>query len=131
MTGRPERRALGEGLTRAAEALAAGSDELRLHDAVLHLTQSLGASTVAIVSIAGEPEALQLVADSDEHRSTEDAEALLASPVIREALVSRDVAVGARGGSSPASSRRFPSSRAAKGAAYCWPCSRGRRREGR
>ena len=95
MTGRSERRALGEGLTRAAEALAAGSDELRLHDAVLHLAQSLGATTVAIVSIAGEPEGLQLVADSDEHRSADDAETLLASAVIREALVARDVAIEA------------------------------------
>lgn len=108
MTGGEARRALGEGLTRAAEALAAGSDELRLHDAVLHLAQALGAGTVAIVSFAGEPETLQLVADSDEHRTSAGAEALLASPVIREALITRDVAVAARAGETPGLAAAFP-----------------------
>jgi len=108
VSGRDDRRALGEGLTRAAEALAAGSDELRLHDAVLHLAQSLRASTVAIVSLGGEPETLQLVADSDEHRTSAGADTLLSLPVIREALIARDVAVTARAEEGSAFFAAFP-----------------------
>jgi len=101
------RRALGEGLTRAAEALASGSEELRLHDAVLHVGQSLGASTVAIVSLTGEPEALHMVADSDEDRTLAQAEALLTSAVVREALVTREVVVSTQPGEPPGEAPRL------------------------
>ncbi|HEY4183590.1 MAG TPA: PAS domain S-box protein [Polyangia bacterium] len=96
MTTLDSRRVLGDGLTKAAEALAAGSDELRLHDAALHLAHALGASKVAIVSMRGEPHELQVVADSDDRRSAPETAALLDAAAIREALASREVVVTSR-----------------------------------
>jgi PAS domain S-box-containing protein len=86
----------GEGLTRAAEALAAGNDELHLHDAALHLAQARGARAVAIVSASGDRDQMQIVADSDDDRSPEDRAALLDGRTAREALATRDVVVAER-----------------------------------
>ena len=66
----------GEGLTRAAEALAAGSDELHLHDAALHLAQAMGARTVAIVSATDRDRMADRGRQRDD-RSQEDRAALL------------------------------------------------------
>jgi len=87
------RRVLGEGLTKAAEALATGTDDLRLQDAVLHIAHAMGATTVAILSLGGSREGWQLVADSDERRPPEEAEALSESAPVVAALASRDVVV--------------------------------------
>ena len=86
-------RLLGEGLTKAAEALAGGSDEMHLHDAALHLTRALGASSVAILAVVREGESLHLIADSDEHRSDADLGAMLTAPALRRALVSGEVLI--------------------------------------
>jgi len=86
-------RQLGEGLTRAAEALAAGSDELHLHDAALHLATAMGAVAVAVVAAAGDRDGAHIVADSDDDRSAEDQAALLNARAVREALTSREVVI--------------------------------------
>jgi PAS domain S-box-containing protein len=98
VTSLDSRRVLGEGLTKAAEALAAGNDELHLHDAALHLAHAMGAATVAIMAAAGDRELAEMVADSDDGRSPEQLAALLNAPAAREALVSREVVVVDRGG---------------------------------
>ena len=91
------RRVLGEGLTKAAEALAVGSDELHLRDAAEHLAHALGATSVAILAVQGAAgsETPYVIADSDERRTeTHWAEILVSTPV-RESLSTGDVVVAA------------------------------------
>jgi PAS domain S-box-containing protein len=84
---------VGEGLTRAAEALAVGSDELHFHDAAEHLARALGATTVAVLAVGPDGDLLQIIADSDEYRSEIERAALVSAPAVREAIASGDVVV--------------------------------------
>jgi len=83
-------RVLAEGLTKAAEALAAGNDEVHLHDASLHLAHAMGAETVAIVSVTGDAETSQVVADSDDVRSPTQSSRLRDAPAVKQALATRE-----------------------------------------
>jgi PAS domain S-box-containing protein len=84
---------VGEGLTRAAEALAVGSDELHFHDAAEHLARALGATTVAVLAVGPQGELLHIIADSDEYRSEIERAALVNAPAVREAINLGDVVV--------------------------------------
>ena len=72
-----------------------GSDEAHLHDAAEHMARALGATTVAVLATVREGESLHVIADSDPHRSDAGFAALLASPSLREAMLSAEVVVTA------------------------------------
>jgi len=86
------RRIFGEGLTKAAEALGTGTDEVHLSDAALHLSHALGAASVAILAL-GDHGAIQVIADSDEHRTDVETITLIDAPVVRAALTSGEIIV--------------------------------------
>ena len=86
------RRIFGEGLTKAAEALGTGTDEVHLSDAALHLSHALGAASVAILAV-GDHGAIQVIADSDEHRTDIETIALIDAPAVRAVLASGQITV--------------------------------------
>lgn len=95
MTQIEARRVLGEGLTRAAEALALGTDDAHVRHAARHLAHAFGASSVAILSVLGESDPPHLVADSHEDRTEAEIAALIGSTAVRECLATGDVVLGA------------------------------------
>jgi PAS domain S-box-containing protein len=111
VTGLSARRVLGEGLTRAAESLALGTDDLHVRQAARHLAHALGASSLAIVAVLGELDPPHLVADSHEDRPEGELAALLASTALRECIATGDVVVGPETARRPA--HRQPSGAAA------------------
>jgi len=60
------RRALDDGLAKAAQVLAVGTGESQLHAAAEHVAHALGASSVSVLAVLSEPDAAYIVADSDE-----------------------------------------------------------------
>lgn len=86
---------LGIGLTKAAEALAAGSDELHLHDAAEHLARAVGAKTVVVLAAVNDGEAPHIIADSAENRSDAEIAALITAPAVCEAIATGEVTVAA------------------------------------
>ncbi|MES1206538.1 MAG: PAS domain S-box protein [Pseudomonadota bacterium] len=86
-------RLLGEGLTKAAEALAAGTDELHLHDAAEHLARALGARTVAVLATINDGDYPHVIADSAEQRSDREIVALTSTSAVRDAIESGDVVI--------------------------------------
>jgi PAS domain S-box-containing protein len=86
-------RLLGEGLTKAAEALAVGSDELHFHDAAEHLARALGAETVALLAAPRDGGAPHVIADSNEHRSEAELATLVNAPAVVEAIASGEVVI--------------------------------------
>jgi PAS domain S-box-containing protein len=86
-------RALGDWLTKAAEALAIGTDEHHLHDAAEHMAHALGARSVVVLATLRDGESPQVIADSDENRPDDEVSALIASAAVREAVVTGLVVV--------------------------------------
>ena len=95
MTPRSARRVLGEGLTRAAEALALGTDDAHVRHVARHLTHAFDASSVVILAVLGEGDPPHLVADSHDDRTEGELAALLGSTAVRECIATGDVVVGA------------------------------------
>jgi len=93
MTRFDSRRVLGEGLTRAAEVLAIGSDDAHMRAASRHVAHALGATGVTILAVLGEGDPPHVVADSDSQRPEAALVALLGSAAVRESIATGDVVV--------------------------------------
>jgi PAS domain S-box-containing protein len=94
LTPRSARRILGEGLTRAAEALALGTDDAHVRHVARHLAHAFDASSVVILAVLGEGDPPHLLADSHDDRTEGELAALLGSTAVRECIVTGDVVVG-------------------------------------
>jgi PAS domain S-box-containing protein len=80
------RRVVEEGLTRAAEALAAGTAAPQFRDAAEHLARALGATSLTILAVMAEGRAPHILAESDPDRFPATAAALVAHPAVRRAI---------------------------------------------
>jgi PAS domain S-box-containing protein len=84
---------LAEGLTRAADALGAGSEEVHLRDATVHIARALGASTVTVLAVLRDGEPPLAIADSIEVPRDDELGALALAPAVRDALVTGEVVI--------------------------------------
>lgn len=84
---------LAEGLTRAADALGAGSDEVHLRDAAVHIARALNASTVTVLVVLREGETPLAIVDTLELRRDDELAAMAAAPAVTSALASGEVVV--------------------------------------
>jgi PAS domain S-box-containing protein len=93
------RRALDEGLAKAAQVLAVGTGESQLHAAAEHFAHALGATSVSVLAVVGE-DAAYIVGDSDQTEVGRVRLPLAQYPHIARALESGEVATS--GGVDPA-----------------------------
>lgn len=82
-----------EGLTRAADALGAGSEEAHLRDAAVHIARALGASTVTVLAVLREGDAPLAIVDSIELARDDELAAMAGAAAVQSALATSEVVV--------------------------------------
>jgi PAS domain S-box-containing protein len=96
------RRALDEDLCKAAQVLAVGTGESQLHAAAEHIAHALAASSVSVLAVVADPEAVYIVADSDETEVGRMRLPLAQYPHIQRALETGEVTFSAPSAGAPA-----------------------------
>jgi len=95
------RRAIDEDLCKAAQVLAVGTGESQLHAAAEHIAHALAASSVSVLAVVADPEAVYIVADSDETEVGRMRLPLAQYPHIQRALETGEVTFSAPAAGAP------------------------------